>query len=78
MANIAKYVLGDLMTSKEHAEGLETAFQTKPFEDTRGKAASSAVTYRTEEEKKTPIAEVRGGIITLLNETVKTTHDKMV
>ena len=78
VADIAKEALGDLMTSKEHAEGLKAAFQTKLFEDKLGKAVSSAVTYRTKQWKKTLITQVRGEINTLLNETVKTTHDKMV
>ena len=78
MADIAKEALGDFVTSKEHADGLKAAFQTKLFEDRLGKAVSSAVTYRTKEEKKTLITQVRSEINTVLNDTVKATHDKMV
>ena len=66
------------MTSKEHAEGLKAAFQTKLFEEKPGNAVSSAFTCRTKGEKETLITQVSGEINTLLNETVKTTHDKMV
>ena len=78
MADIAEEGLGDFMTSKEHAEGLKAVFQTTLFEGKLGKAVSSAITYRTKEEKKTLITQGRDEINPLLNETVKSTHNKMV
>ena len=66
MADIAKEALGNLMTSKEHEDGLKAALQTKIFEEKVGKVVSLAVTYRTKEEKKALITQVSGKVHTLL------------